>query len=126
MKNVIRLASLLLLISITLTGCYYDKENELYPSPKTVCDTTHVTYSKSIVPIMVANCNVCHSTALQQGYIITDTYNDLSGLASPDGPLYNGINWVGGVSKMPKGGAKLSDCDVAKINIWIRAGAPNN
>ena len=78
MKNVIRLATLLLLISFTLSGCYYDKENELYPSPRTVCDTTNVTYSKSIVPIMVANCNVCHSTALQQGYIITDNYNDLS------------------------------------------------
>ncbi len=125
MKNLVRLAAFLLLISFTLTGCYYDKESELYRS-SAVCDTNIVTYSHSIVPIMVANCNSCHNTALASGGVITDTYADLSLVAAPGGTLYNGVNWVGDLSPMPKNLSKLSACDLTKINKWIAAGAPNN
>ncbi len=125
MKNLIRLASILLLMSFILSGCYYDKENELFKSTA-VCDTAVVTYAHSIAPIMVANCNVCHNTTLASGGIITDTYPDLSSMAAPGGMLWNAVNGFNGLELMPKNQPKLSNCDLVKINKWILAGALNN
>lgn len=124
MKNLIRFSAIFLLISTILSGCYYDKENELYPSPPN-CDTSGVmTYSRSIAPVMAANCNVCHSTALASGGVITDNYSGLSSVAA-NGALWAAVSWSGGV-QMPKGSEKLSDCDLTKIQKWIGAGYPNN
>jgi len=50
MKNLIRLTAIFLIMSFAMSGCYYDKENELYPY--TACgDTTNVTYSQSIAHV---------------------------------------------------------------------------
>jgi uncharacterized membrane protein len=126
MKNLIRLTILLLLITFTLSGCYYDKENELYPSVG--CgDTTNVTYARSIAPIMVANCNVCHSASNPSGNVITDNYNSLSTIAK-DGNLWYAVNWEGAAqTRMPQGATDtISICDRTKIQKWIDAGSPNN
>jgi len=126
MKNLIRLAVSTILFSSLLTGCYYDKENELYPN--TSCgDTINVTYSKSIAPIMSANCNVCHSTAVATSGYVTDNQPDLSALAT-SGLLWTAVNWEGPAqTHMPSGSlSKLSQCDLTKIKKWADAGAPNN
>ncbi|MCX6241225.1 MAG: hypothetical protein NTX43_05405 [Bacteroidetes bacterium] len=115
------MSSLLLLFS----SCYNDNEYDLYPFPTTPCDSSNVTYSGTISLIMTANCNVCHSAAVASGGIITDNYNDLSGLAT-NGMLWGGVNWESGFGPMPKGGSKLSSCDLGKIKKWINLGAPNN
>ena len=123
MKNLIRLTAILLVFSFTLSGCYYDKENELYPS--TACgDTTIVTYATSIAPVMVANCNVCHSTANPSGNVVTASYDDLSVVAK-NGKLWASVNHDGSFP-MPKGLDKLSVCDLTKIKKWVDAGSPNN
>jgi hypothetical protein len=113
---------------ITLTllfpSCYYDNVTDLYPS-FVKCDTTNVTYSKTMVPIMTANCNICHNTATASGGIITDTYEGLSATAK-DGSLWKGIDQQPGSNPMPKGGNRLSSCDLSMIKTWIDAGAPNN
>jgi hypothetical protein len=125
MKNLIRFTSFFLLFILTLSGCYFDKENELYPSNGN-CDTAGVmTYSRSIAPIMVANCNVCHNSKSHEGGIITDNYDDLYTIAGKDGQLWPAVNWTGGVH-MPKGTDKLSACDLTKIKKWIDADAPRN
>ena len=41
----------LLFLTVATTSCYYDKEEILYP--QSVCDTTNVTYSSSVVSILV-------------------------------------------------------------------------
>jgi len=74
---------------------------------------------------MAADCNVCHSAAIASSGFITDNYPDLSTLAL-NGMLWGGVNWDEGFSPMPKGGRKLSPCDLAKIKKWINQGAPNN
>jgi len=84
-----------------------------------------VMYSMSIVPIVTAHCNVCHSTARHEGNVITDTYEGLSKVAL-NGRLWGGVNWESGFVPMPNGGAKLSACDLGKIKKWIYLGAPNN
>jgi len=109
---------------ILVSGCYYDKEEDLYPQ-QSQCDTSNVTYSSVIATIIQTNCNVCHSTAVASGGFITDNYSGLSALAL-NGKLGGAVNWDQGFSAMPKSSSKLSDCDLRKINKWINAGAPNN
>ncbi|MFC1732387.1 hypothetical protein ACFL6I_18945 [candidate division KSB1 bacterium] len=113
--------SLLLGILFIANACYYDIEEELYP----ICDTTNITYSGTIVPIIDGSCNVCHSQGLQLGNISTEGYNNLKTIVD-DGSFWGAINHNTNYSPMPKNGNKLSDCTLKQIKTWIDQGAPNN
>jgi hypothetical protein len=109
-----------------MPGCVYEKEDILYP-PST-CDTTGVTYSQTIVPILSANCYSCHSTANSPSMgsgIVLDSHHELVHHVD-DGDLVGVINHAPGFPPMPKNSAKLSDCDIKKIEAWVNAGAPEN
>lgn len=108
----------------SITSCYYDNEEYLYPNP-TACDTTNITYSVTVAPILEVNCNTCHNSVNQQGGIITDNYDDLLGAIS-NGNFRGAINHLDGYSPMPQGGEKLNECDLTLINFWLDNGAPNN
>ena len=120
--------SVILVICIVLIatqGCYYDKEELLYPSG---CDTTVVTYAQTVKPVIGAYCLSCHGTL---------TYNTLGGSINLDGytniikqvesgQLLKSIKHEAGASPMPKNQQQLSSCNIAKIQKWINASAPNN
>jgi hypothetical protein len=109
---------------ILLTGCYYDNEETLYP--QTVCDTTNVTYSGTIVPILQSNsCLTCHDPVTASGGVILQTYADLL-VYVQNGKFWGAVSHASGYFPMPNGGNKLSDCDLTKIDLWIKKGAPNN
>lgn len=112
------------LIILGTTACYYDNEEELYPQP-IECDTTNVSYSASINPIMSNNCNDCHSSSAPSGNVITDTYEGLKIIAD-DRSLWGTVNHESGYSPMPKDRPKLNDCDLTKIAIWLNNGALND
>ena len=116
----------LLLLGFFLQSCYYDNEVYLYgPGGSTACDTTNVTYSGTIAPIMAsANCNSCHSASSGSSVITTDYTNLKKAVVS--GKLLNSLNWTGGALQMPSGGAKLPACTLAKISKWVNNGALNN
>jgi hypothetical protein len=122
MDSIRPVLALALLVMLIFPGCYYDNEEELYGNN---CDTSSVTYSLSIKPIIDGSCNSCHSTASAQGGIILDTYTSLKGFAD-SGQLSGVINQKTGFSPMPKGGSKLSDCSISTIDKWITDGSPNN
>jgi hypothetical protein len=61
MKKVLSLLSIVFLS--TLTGCYYDSEEALYPTLSTSCDQTNVTFSGTVKPILQASCLSCHSNS---------------------------------------------------------------
>jgi hypothetical protein len=42
------------------------------------------------------------------------------------GQLDGAINHRSGYPQMPRDGPKLPECELTRINIWIRDGAPNN
>lgn len=117
---------IIIVISIGSTGCVYEKADILYPSGP--CDTTGINYSEEIVQILTVNCYSCHSTAnspvLGSG-VILDQYHELKHHVD-DGDIAGVINHAPGFPEMPKNAAKLSDCDIDKIETWIRAGAPEN
>ena len=107
------------------TVCYYDNEQELYQFTTVNCDTTNVTYTKTIAPIMQTNCNFCHDQTSASGGINTSGYSNLVVIAN-NGKLWGTVNHDAGFSFMPKGGGKLSGCDLAKIAKWIHDGSKNN
>jgi hypothetical protein len=115
---------LLMVAVVSFQGCYYDTEEELYPQVQ-VCDTSQVTYSLSVRPVLDQNCMNCHSQAVQQGNIVLETYADVQGVAAT-GALLGAIRHDPGFTPMPQGGGKLNDCVILQIEKWIQSGSPNN
>jgi hypothetical protein len=104
-------------------SCYYDNEEALYPTLTNTCDTTNVTYSGIIAPILSNNCTVCHSGSAASGGISLTSYSSVQTVAS-SGLLINALTGSG-VPIMPVSGA-LSACKVTQVRIWIKAGMLNN
>lgn len=115
----------MMIVSVSLFGCYYDNEEELYPNSQQACGTTPVTYSRDVATIIQNNCLTCHSAAANMGAVTLEGYTSLKTYAS-NGKLYGVISHAPGYSPMPKGGNKMSDCNIAIIKRWIDDGAPNN
>lgn len=89
------------------------------------CDSANVTYSGTIRNIINNKCVGCHSGTPPQGGINFTTYAGLKAKVD-DGRLWGAINHLPGFSPMPKGGAKLSTCEIRQVKKWMDAGAPNN
>lgn len=116
----------ILLLILSFQACYYDKADLVYPLDTAPCDTTAVSYATDITTILTANCYSCHSgTAIAGAGIKLDTYTTASNEALK-GTLLHAIQWDGGYSAMPKNGARMSACNIAKIRAWINKNAPNN
>ncbi|MDX5513732.1 MAG: c-type cytochrome [Hymenobacteraceae bacterium] len=89
------------------------------------CDTTTVTFSGSVQPILQKNCLGCHSGTTPSGNLNFGQVAVVQSVAQ-NGKLNGVITHTPGFKAMPQGGKKLSDCDIAKIQIWIKGGAQNN
>lgn len=124
-----RLSLLLLLflgLSFSLSGCYYDDEETLYALiTPAVCDTTNVTYTNDIIPILQRECYACHGSSAPGGGYILNTFTGLL-VSVNDGSLLGAVAHAPGFSQMPKGGNQLPDCEIQFIRTWINQGAPNN
>ena len=105
--------------TLSLSSCYYDVEEELYPS--TSCDLSDTKFASTVDPIITTNCAVpgCH----------------VPGGTTPDLTTYDGVkaNVDNGsiqqralVDKDMPASAPLSSCDQAKLQAWIDNGAINN
>ncbi len=88
------------------------------------CDTTNVTYSKTVWPIIQNACYGCHSGSTPSDNISLTNYNEIK-LYVQSGKLLGAINRTPGYFAMPPT-ATLSECDLNEIKIWIRKGAKNN
>lgn len=111
-------------ISVLATGCYFDKEENLYTSS---CVTTDIRYANIVKPIVDANCNVtgCHNSATNAGGYDLSTYAGLKAVAT-SGQLVGSITHASGFSQMPQGREKLSDCQISQIQTWVANGAQND
>lgn len=121
---------LLILLAVLLGGCYWDNEEELYPDDGSGCDTTSVTFSGTVFPVISDRCLSCHSGAAPSGNIPLENYADISAKAKipagQAGSLYGAITGASGNSPMPQNGTPLSDCQIRQIKAWIDAGTPDN
>jgi len=104
----------------TMTGCYYDKEEELYPFAS--CDTSAVTWSGTISPMLLTNCAIsgCHVAG-------GTGPGDLTAYTNVKTAVDNGRLRQEVVVRrtMPPSGS-MSPCDREKIDTWIKNGAPEN
>jgi hypothetical protein len=106
-------------IVIGLSGCYYDKEEELYPGS---CNTPGtVTYSEHIQPLIAAKCAVggCHvqgggGPGLMAEYGALKQFVDNGKFA----------NRVLTEKNMPPGG--LPVCELELVKRWVDDGAKND
>lgn len=109
---------------VAVSGCYYDSEEYLYPTPTggNACDTTTVSFSNRLMPIINNNCLSCHSTSLALGGIALETHADVTANIDLIIPAIDHT----GPHPMPQGGAKLPNCDIAAFVAWRDHGAQDN
>ena len=120
----IRISLISVFTALLLSSCYYDNYQELYPQQDS-CDTTNVTFSGYVWPVINSNCTGCHSSSVPSGNVSLSNYNEIV-TAAANGSLMGTIRHEAGYSPMPKGGGKLTDCEIKKLEIWIADGTPDN
>lgn len=113
--------------AVSLTSCYYDKEELLYGSGNTPCTDTAgiVSYAQKVVPMFQQYCYSCHTGNFPSGNIVMGTFATDKAIGQ-NGKLYGSINHTSGFSAMPQGMAKMSNCQIAVVKKWIDTGMPNN
>ncbi len=130
MRNFIGIVCLILFLS----SCYYDNLGELHPEAGLTedCDSTNVTFTKDIKPILDQYCGAgngnCHSSSNTGANPALDTYSNVSDLVNLDQgvQLLSSITHddPANVSPMPKDGGKLSECKINKFRAWINNNLP--
>ena len=114
-----------LAIGLAFSACQNNKEEAL----NDVCSTANVSYTATIAPIISGGgCLNCHNnTALQGGFSLA-SYEQVKAKASltrsGNSVLYGATAHLDGFAPMPKGLAKLSDCNIAKIKAWVDNNMP--
>lgn len=96
------------------------------------CDSTNVSYTQNVKPILQSNCYNCHSNNNANsngGGIAIENFDDLfswidTNAGSDGGRLLTDIEHK--TNPMPKGSSKLPNCDIAKIRNWIKEGGKDN
>jgi cytochrome c553 len=91
----------------------------------TLCDTTNITFSAGIQPMMQQNCVGCHSASLASGGVNLSTHAGVAA-AARNNRLVGAMKHQSGFVAMPQGAAKLSDCKIKQVEKWVQAGALNN
>lgn len=122
-KRLLTFLAGLSIIVIIAVSCYYDNQEALYPTLSSACDTTNVTFSGTIQPIIDNNCLTCHSNAATGGSVLLTTYAEV---VSYSQRITGSIKHLSSFSAMPKGSAMLKDCSVKQWDIWVKKGMLNN
>ncbi|MBI1223645.1 MAG: hypothetical protein GC192_00280 [Bacteroidetes bacterium] len=117
------LISGLILASLLCGSCYYDVEEEIYPT--LACNTSDVTLSGVVEPLLKSKCYKCHDAANNNGNVTLEGYANLKKYVD-SGQFLGAIKHSPGFSQMPKNEAMLVDCDIQKIEAWINNGALQN
>ena len=108
---------------LSVVGCYYDVEEEIYPTLE--CDTLDMSYETDIQPLIEENCYGCHSAAANFGNVNLEGHPQVLQYVT-DESLLGAIKHDPGFSPMPKNLSKLLECEIEKIESWISDGALNN
>jgi hypothetical protein len=91
-----------------------------------VCDTSNVTYSGTIRPIIERNCIGCHSEATPLNSDTDLSRYDSLYVEAMNGELMSSLDHSGYVVAMPQDVDQLPDCLIRQFRAWVNKGAPNN
>lgn len=130
MKNNVNTLFICLLLSLftslIFTSCEWKNEEEEVGIVE--CDTSQVTLSGKVKPILQSNCYACHSSSAASSFgagIDLEDYSSLK-VRADGGSLLGSVSHASGFSPMPKAASKLSECNISIIKAWIEKGAPND
>jgi hypothetical protein len=112
-----------IMLSLFVSGCYYDNEEELYPV--NTCNTIEMSYNTDVLPILQDNCYTCHDQASNLGGVTLEGYANLINYVE-NGKLLGVIKHEQGFPEMPLGNPQLAQCQIDKIEAWVNQGSPNN
>lgn len=118
----------ILILSFSLSGCYYDSEEYLYGNLSSNCpDSSVYTFGGGVQPILQKYCYTCHSNSSSSmgGGIKLQNYADVKVQVS-NGKLIGTISHANGFLPMPQGSSKIPDCNILIIQKWIDNNAPND
>jgi len=115
--------ALLALIAFSAASCYYDNKEDLYIIEGN-CDTTAISFTQDIQPLINDQCLSCHKAGNASGNILLNSYAAIKEQAD-NGKLLGSVRHESGYSSMPPGGS-LSNCSIARLEAWINNGAPEN
>lgn len=103
-----------------LAGCYYDKEELLYPGSVVDCSTVNAKFT-DVMPIITSRCasGGCHNTASAAGGIVLETYDQIKTMSGR-------INQRVIVERTMPPGTPLPPNEIAILKCWINSGVPNN
>ncbi|MBC8266866.1 MAG: hypothetical protein H8E84_07875 [Flavobacteriales bacterium] len=107
---------------LLFSSCYYDNQEELYQYLVDNCDTTSITFSNSIMPIIIDECSSCHLSGNTLGEVSLNSYSEVM-IYVDNGELESDINGTANI--MPKAGM-MNNCNIMIIEKWINDGAKNN
>ncbi len=113
------------MVFFSFQSCFYDNLEELVGNQ---CVELPEQYSEAVVGIMERYCYECHSRSTNDQLgdgIVLEGYDAISNFID-GGSLLGVIQHSGGFSAMPKKKAKMQECDIEKIRVWITEGAQDN
>lgn len=113
---------------LMFSRCYYDSKEYLFPELISQCDTTSISYTKTVQPVLTQYCLSCHSNNTASSFganIRLENHSDVLSYAQ-NGKLLGSVIHDAGFSPMPKGSSKLDECSINGIRAWIESGSPNN
>jgi hypothetical protein len=87
-------------------------------------DTTNITFSKTINPLLQTNCVGCHKAGSVSGGVLLDSYANVKGYID-NKKIWGSINFINGYAAMPPS-QKMNDCQLVIVKKWIDAGAKND
>lgn len=113
---------IILFVALLVHGCYWENEETLYPDADQECDTTQVSFTGHIEPMLSTYCLSCHSNLNAPGFggnISLEDYEDVSSFAET---VLGSIRHDQGFQPMPRGGEKLDECLILTFEAWIQNG----
>jgi hypothetical protein len=108
-----------------LAGCSKQSEDKLRAA--STCDTTDISYSLQVVPILQNNCYACHGSGSTAGSggIDLSSYTKIKVYAD-NGYLVGNVSHLPGYIGMPYGQPMLPSCEINTIAAWVHQGTKNN
>lgn len=89
------------------------------------CNSTATSFAKDIQPLFKLYCYGCHQANDKEGGVSMEDYDHILALVA-DGSLLGSIKYDPKYVAMPLYLDKMTDCQIAQVENWIKEGAQNN